>query len=451
MRPEVLKEYEELKKQYIKAGWGIYDDTSDLDRAIICSDIYYGDQSSVMELYRITGKPILYQEMEYTEPAEVFDVPVWTQAMCSDGESLWFVEGKINILMRYHIKSHRLICEGFIPKEARMQEYAFRAIAYADGKIFILPFMAEWIHVYDVERKVFLDLDFPLREQYKNTMKFREMFVYDDVLYCIPYQYEYFLRIHISSFKVEIAASAKELYLSAGLSTECIISDSDWYSDGVVVALVNQTNKAIYWDINKNFFDITDISKSEHGYGTLAVTSKTFCLAGRDVKRIPPEDYVEILDKSTGEKVKRIRNVFFAVRSLTKENVVLWNAVGHWAVFNMSSSDIIHEGGKELRPKGALQFFNHSFICCREEHESYGLSCHDNIFYIFNENGEIKDKIRLSLRLAENLPQICDFAEEQMSYEMPGMLDELLFKRQSMGNKTAETFCGGKIYAATCK
>ncbi|SHE33186.1 CDP-glycerol glycerophosphotransferase family protein [Schwartzia succinivorans] len=64
MRPEVLEEYEALKNQYIKEGWGIYDDTADLDRAIICSDAYYGDISSVVELYKKTKKPIMIQNME---------------------------------------------------------------------------------------------------------------------------------------------------------------------------------------------------------------------------------------------------------------------------------------------------------------------------------------------------------------------------------------------------
>lgn len=45
-------------------GWGIYDDTPDIDRAIALSDAYYGDMSSVVELYKVTGKPIMIQNLE---------------------------------------------------------------------------------------------------------------------------------------------------------------------------------------------------------------------------------------------------------------------------------------------------------------------------------------------------------------------------------------------------
>lgn len=451
MRPEVLQEYEELKTKYINAGWGIYDDTSDLDRAVICSDMYYGDRSSVVELYRITGKPILYQEMEYTEPAEPFDIPVWTQAMCSDGESLWFVEGKINILMRYHIKSHRLICEGFIPKETRMQEYAFYAIAYVAGKIFILPLWAEYIHVYDIEEKTFCEIELPLGEKYKNSPKFQGVFVYQNVLYCVPYGYGYFLRINISSFKVEIVGDVNEIYQKAGLSTNNFITSSDWYDEGIIAALIYKTNKIICWNIMDNSFEIKNI-ESEHVYGNMAITANSVCLAGKNEKMIPPEDRAEVFDRTFGKRVCLIKQKFTSVKALTRETIVLWNAeTGHWAVFNPSRNVVLYEGGMEIRPAGALQFSYHSFTCCRGEHESYGLSCHDNTLYLFCENGEIKDKMRLSLSSAENLPDMRDFMNSDFFYEMPGLIDALLHEEQSTTNKMTVSFCGGKVYAAVCK
>ena len=64
MRPEVLQKFVMLKNDYMKQGWGIYDDTADLDRAVVLSDAYYGDSSSVVQLYRQTGKPIMIQNVE---------------------------------------------------------------------------------------------------------------------------------------------------------------------------------------------------------------------------------------------------------------------------------------------------------------------------------------------------------------------------------------------------
>ena len=64
MRPQLWVEYEKLVKWYKEEGWGIYDDTSDMDRAVVLSDAYYGDQSSVVQVYQQTGKPVMLQNVD---------------------------------------------------------------------------------------------------------------------------------------------------------------------------------------------------------------------------------------------------------------------------------------------------------------------------------------------------------------------------------------------------
>lgn len=63
MRPKLWAGYEKLVKTYMEDGWGIYDDTSDINRAIAVSDAYYGDPSSVVQMYEETGKPIMMQNL----------------------------------------------------------------------------------------------------------------------------------------------------------------------------------------------------------------------------------------------------------------------------------------------------------------------------------------------------------------------------------------------------
>lgn len=64
MRPQLWDEYQQLVQKYLAEGWGIYDDTSDIDRAVAVSDAYYGDMSSVVQMYQITGKPIMILDVE---------------------------------------------------------------------------------------------------------------------------------------------------------------------------------------------------------------------------------------------------------------------------------------------------------------------------------------------------------------------------------------------------
>ena len=61
MRSELWEEYSKIVEQYKEEGWGIYDDTSDMNKAIMLSDAYYGDMSSVVQVYRDTGKSVMIQ------------------------------------------------------------------------------------------------------------------------------------------------------------------------------------------------------------------------------------------------------------------------------------------------------------------------------------------------------------------------------------------------------
>ena len=67
MRPKLWVEYRKLREQYREEGWGIYDDSADLDRAIVVSDGYYGDPSSIVQLCQKVGMPIMMQNVDMLE------------------------------------------------------------------------------------------------------------------------------------------------------------------------------------------------------------------------------------------------------------------------------------------------------------------------------------------------------------------------------------------------
>ena len=64
MRPQLWMDYEKLEEQYREEGWGIYDDTVELNRAIALCDAYYGDGSSLVQLCQKAGKPVMIQNVE---------------------------------------------------------------------------------------------------------------------------------------------------------------------------------------------------------------------------------------------------------------------------------------------------------------------------------------------------------------------------------------------------
>lgn len=64
MRPQLRQGYCKIVDIYREEGWGIYDDTTDVDRALVLSDVYYGDASSLTALYQKLGKMIMIQNVD---------------------------------------------------------------------------------------------------------------------------------------------------------------------------------------------------------------------------------------------------------------------------------------------------------------------------------------------------------------------------------------------------
>jgi hypothetical protein len=71
MRPQLFDEYRRIVAGYRREGFGIYDDTCDLHRAIANSDAYYGDWSSLITMYAITGKPVMIQNIHQLQYGEI--------------------------------------------------------------------------------------------------------------------------------------------------------------------------------------------------------------------------------------------------------------------------------------------------------------------------------------------------------------------------------------------
>lgn len=67
MHPELLPEYKAIIKNIMDGNKAIYDNSSDLYRAIALTDAYYGDKNSIAELYKRTGKPVFISDVETTD------------------------------------------------------------------------------------------------------------------------------------------------------------------------------------------------------------------------------------------------------------------------------------------------------------------------------------------------------------------------------------------------
>ncbi|MCI5621709.1 MAG: hypothetical protein MR355_09175 [Lachnospiraceae bacterium] len=62
--PGLWEKYQKLVEEYQSEGWGIYDDTEEMELSVAVCDAYYGDRSCMVRLFMEKGKPVMLQNVE---------------------------------------------------------------------------------------------------------------------------------------------------------------------------------------------------------------------------------------------------------------------------------------------------------------------------------------------------------------------------------------------------
>lgn len=153
MRPELWTEYEKIVKTYREEGWGIYDDTVDINRAIALSDAYYGDPSSVVKMCKETGMPVMIQNVEvlgdnWEEESASGDGRFYSHITFDN--RLWFVSLDLT-LRNMDVKTGRISyvdCDG---EETENQYLVSDRMLIYEGCIYWIDIYRQYIHEYNIK------------------------------------------------------------------------------------------------------------------------------------------------------------------------------------------------------------------------------------------------------------------------------------------------------------
>ncbi len=167
MRPQLWTEYEKLVRQYKEEGWGIYDDTADVDRSIAISDAYYGDPSSLVQMYKQTGKPIMSQNVNVVQQKKCPAVGIAIGNIIEKGkihlqyrsgvrvnDKFYFSEVYFNGLFELdlHDFSVKFICNFSGEDKKRILLHTCRAIQYRNI-IYFFPLSSRQVDYYNLITK----------------------------------------------------------------------------------------------------------------------------------------------------------------------------------------------------------------------------------------------------------------------------------------------------------
>lgn len=198
MRPQLYQAYQELVTWYREENWGIYDDSADVDRAVILSDAYYGDTSSVVELYRRTGKPILMQNPDM-ESESVFENVHLSQGV-EIGQEIWAAADNFNGIIKVSTADRMEYIYRF-PEYPVWKKHLFGKTLLYNCKLFFMPYESKNMAVYNLKSGK-CELVILPETGTENSLRYADMHIWNHFLYLFPKCEKYILQLDLDTYSV---------------------------------------------------------------------------------------------------------------------------------------------------------------------------------------------------------------------------------------------------------
>ena len=155
MIPHLLTEYKKIVADFKQGGWGIYDDSPDLHRALTMSDALIGDCTSITSMYNVTGKPEMSLDTELTdriddeEREEFLHSDIINFVATPDGDAEWGFSATCNALYKISIDNATANYISSVPYEKNIEGLYSAPIEVGD-KLFLVPSSAHSFAFYNV-------------------------------------------------------------------------------------------------------------------------------------------------------------------------------------------------------------------------------------------------------------------------------------------------------------
>lgn len=283
MRPQLWVNYKKIVRRYREEGWGIYDDSADLDRAIVLSDAYYGDRSSVAQLCKKAGLPVMMQDVEVFALHKYIPQFIFSQQY---GGRLWFVPGNYKGIFSMDIRTGKVTLEvRMIPAGDSLElQYLWGPMCECDG-CFVCPAVnAKCILVLNIDEKRQISIEnAEICDDLRGSAKYSAQIVEGTDTYLIPACANGILKVDIRQRKGFFFMDIRKVYTEffgegyAYLSTGAFYK----YKNAIYMALHEKPYlMRIY--LQRRETEFIQVSEEPAGFQTLAGNGGFIYIISRD-------------------------------------------------------------------------------------------------------------------------------------------------------------------------
>jgi len=284
LRKELLNEYFSIVDDYKNAGYGIYDDSGDLHRAIAISDAYYGDMSSVVPLFQCAGKPVMSQNMRINSTDDNVDKIRFIN-IYDDGTDYWFTAYYFNALFKMNKQTWEAEYIGSFPNEKALGVHLYNSISACNGKLYFTPATASEIAVYDPKKKEFgkIIIDKPKvksKVNYLSDHKFFASVQYKKWIFFIAYRYPAFVRYDTVTGQLDYFSEWVDQLNN--IITEC--GDGFFYHNVIVdgsrfIAASGVTNALVEFDMKNCVPKVHAVGSTGNRYSSVCFDGENYWMS----------------------------------------------------------------------------------------------------------------------------------------------------------------------------
>ena len=275
MRPKLWAKYREIVERYCAQGWGIFDESADLDRAVALSDAYYGDWSRIVWLYEKTEKPILHQNPDILSNQ---DDALSIADMVRYHDKLFILTRDTCSLFEYDLTAKKMKWCGLIK---RQREQVFICMAVCEGKVYIAPYEADYISVYDIETETFDTISLKQLSGKRKNKYYHWGFSYGKKVFFLGTLQSTMLSVDVQDGTVyEVTDWMEEWKQMTGEETavrthtdKCVVEDCFW------VAL-DGSNVLLQYNMTTGEYRFWPVGDSQFQYVTVNYDGRYFWLSG---------------------------------------------------------------------------------------------------------------------------------------------------------------------------
>ena len=280
LRPNLLGKYYKMVEDYKSGGWGIYDDTPDLHRAIAYSDVYYGDGSSITELFNAVKKPICYQNINTTDLLDNF----WFQIT-----SIFEACGELYAVSLdgylYKLVNKNFIYESkiAISKDSRRQRDYFTQIVEENYVTFI-PHNDRQIAVYNIETKDYSIFTLELRDEYiapVNTFNrnFFDGIIYKSKIFFVPCGYRNIVAYNFDTKETEHCLDLRKIFPIGKMIS--LSYGWTWLDEKTILLASLYSNEVLEFNLCTYEYRIHKLGREDQSFHYIFKYGDSFFIVGR--------------------------------------------------------------------------------------------------------------------------------------------------------------------------